>query len=407
MLRAYRQAYEEGVDQDENGLYRIALVDIEKWIGYEPVKAELRTDLEAIRKEAIIYNVLGKGGTKVMRGSGFISEWEVTSNWIGFKLPGFLCDCIQRLDLANSMFQRLNWSVFNSFSGKYEAVLYKLCKDYVDFEKRPQITMNVEQFREYMGIGEGEYQVFKDLNKFVISGPVKRINANELSDITIRVETARESSRKIDTLHFYIEQKRQTALDFGDDPAFRLARVPIELPRQREYLEKKTPEEIEHAILRANEYGEEQEKLGKEVKFGALYRKAIEEGWGRELLTKKARETEKVAAQKKKKAADADEAKRTQIEDLRNGYMRQICTEAIKALPVESRHAYAQKYIEEEAGKGRAPAYNPDKAAFIDKIENIKFSGWLRVAVAPAFDQVAFASWVKEEKGIDPKTLGL
>ena len=41
-------------------------------LGYEPNKTELRADLEALRKEAIIYNVLGKDG-KTARGDRALS----------------------------------------------------------------------------------------------------------------------------------------------------------------------------------------------------------------------------------------------------------------------------------------------------------------------------------------------
>lgn len=59
-------------------------------MGYRPSNNELRADLEAIRKEPIIYNALSKDGTPAMRGAGFISTWQVSAGFIGFTLPEML-----------------------------------------------------------------------------------------------------------------------------------------------------------------------------------------------------------------------------------------------------------------------------------------------------------------------------
>lgn len=87
---------------------------------------------------------------------------------------------LNSVDQTDSIFHLLNWSVFSTFSGKHEANLYKLCKDYVGVRRTPQFTM--EKFREYMGIGAREYPEFKALNRYVIADPIKRINESSISD---------------------------------------------------------------------------------------------------------------------------------------------------------------------------------------------------------------------------------
>ncbi len=288
-LRAYREAYEQGRAPDEAGFHRLSIADLKASLGYEPVRAELRTDLEAIRKEAIIYNVLGKDGKTVQRGAGFISEWEVSANWVGFKLPGFLAECVERLDLKNAIFQSLNWAIFNSFSGKYEAILYKLCKDYVGVRRTPYLDM--EKFREYMGLGSGEYSEFKDLNKFVISGPIKKINESEIADITVSVEFRKES-RRVVGLQFFVAMRRQSALDFGVDPTFAAAKIVISPVQQAKYLAERSSSEIVMAIERANAYAAEKEAKGETVNLGAIYQTAITAGWGKEYQAKLQRDEE-------------------------------------------------------------------------------------------------------------------
>jgi hypothetical protein len=394
MLRAYREAYELQGVSTEQGFYRMPIATLETWLGYELVRSELRSDLEAIRREPIIYNVLSKDGKKVLRGAGFISEWELSSNWIGFKLPGFLRESVEQLDLKTSIFQKINWEVFNSFTGKYEAVLYKLCRDYVGAKRTPPFS--IEEYRDYMGLREHEYAAFKDLNKFVISAPIKRINESTTSDITIEALFTRQA-RKVVGVQFSVVPKYQTILDLGDDPAFRFSRITISLPQQKEYLSAKPAAMIELSIQRANEYADEQEKQGKDVNLGALYRKAIDEDWGKEYQAKKARDVEKATARKKTRTAEQEALEAERNKELREDFQRERTTAAIKALTNEERCRHAEAYMR-EAGEGRAVSWSTEKADFTNSVERVRFTTWLRKASTPTFDEVAFKVWAKKKR---------
>jgi hypothetical protein len=119
-LDAFREAYKQGQEPDVRGFYRFPIARLTEHLGYEPVKEELKTDFDALRKEPIIINVLNKDGKPVQRGMGFISEWEIASKTIGFKLPSFVEDVMRGLDEPRNIFQLLNWDIFNHFSGKYQ-----------------------------------------------------------------------------------------------------------------------------------------------------------------------------------------------------------------------------------------------------------------------------------------------
>lgn len=367
-LRTYRENYEAGVNADEAGFHRMSVAQLTNLIGYEPVRSELRADLEAIRKEAIIYNVLGKDGKSSMRGSGFISEWEVSANWVGFKLPSFLVECIERLDLKNAMFQALNWSVFNSFSGKYEAILYKLCKDYVGVQRTPYMT--IATFRDYMGLGESEYAEFKDLNKFVISGPVKKINESEIADISITVDLRKES-RRVVGVQFGVSLRHQAVFGFGDDPVFRMTRVTIAVAQQKKYLAEKTPAEIALSIERANAYADEQEKNGKQVNLGAIYRQAITQDWGLEYKSKLAREEERRTTTKQAPATeDKSLAVEPEVEDRAGN--RAIA--AFEALPLPDQ----KRCLEQFAGTLQEPLRSTyAKKGLSSPMIRRSLSGWL------------------------------
>jgi hypothetical protein len=294
MLRAYREAYETGRGANADGYYMLSLTTLAERMGYRPSNAELRSDLEAIRKEPIIYNALCKDGTPAMRGAGFISTWQIGQGHIGFSLPEMLCRSVEQLDDRDSIFHLLNWSVFTTFSGKHEANLYKLCKDYVGVRRTPLLT--VQAFRDYMGISEREYPEFKALNRYVIADPIKRINESAASDITIEVAYQR-SFRKIASLQFLVQLKHQASLSWGDDPAFTAARALIPINQQREYLLQHSAETIKRSIDGANAYIDELTQQGKSVRnAGGIYRKAILENWGAQRITN--RSAIKITAEK-------------------------------------------------------------------------------------------------------------
>ena len=397
LLRAYREAYEEQGRKltDEEFCY-IPMSKLAEHLGYEPKTSEIERDLEAIRKEPIIFNVLEKDKQKGREGKGFISEWYVSSNRIGVVFPPILRRAVENLDNRDSIFHLLNWSIFNSFTGKYEAVLYKLCKDYIGTRRTPYFTL--EKFRAYMGIKETEYPDFKRLNQWVISGPVKRINESELADVTIKAEFKREV-RKVIGLHFEVYSKKQTVMDFGDDPAFRFAKISIPLLDQKKYLESNAAENVELSIQRANDYIEEQEKKGKPVEsFGALYRKAIVGDWGKEYLEKKTREIEKIEKTKKTLKIKQEENKAERLKELKDEYIRIRTSNAIKSLSLDEKRSFVAQY-QSITDIELTKSFDSEKVDFRDSIERVKFSTWLRAIISKK-DVIheELMEWIQREK---------
>lgn len=407
MLRAYREAYEDGgVSMGDEQYCYLSMKRLAEHLGYEPKTAEIERDLEAIRVEPIIFNILEKDKQKAKTGRGFISEWYVSSNKVGVIFPAVIRQAVEKLDSRESIFALINWSIFNSFTGKYEAILYKLCKDYIGIGKTKY--MPLDTFRLYMGVQAHEYTDFKRLNQWVISGPAKRINESAVSDITITPEFKRET-RKVVGLWFNVVSKKQTLMDFGDDPAFRFSKVTIALAQQRKYLDEKGAENIELCIQRANEYGEKQEAQGKQVDYGALYRTSIEENWGQEYQARKVREAEKVLAASKRQAVESEELQKKRLSELEAEYRKHLRQTAIKALTLEERHSHAMAWLETEKGGGHESDYDPTIANFKNPVNKSNFNMvYLRQVVpAPEFNVEAFGKWLQTEKKIDPKSIGL
>lgn len=188
----------------------IPMQTVKSALGYIPNKYQLYSDLEALKNLTAVYNLLQKDGRAMGVSQGLISKWSVSNSRIGFILPTRVTTILRNVKSAASNFTFLNWEVFCNFSGKHEAVLYKLCYDYRDIHCTPYMT--IDKFRKYMGIGTNEYKAFRDFNRSVITGPLARINESEVSDLKIRVVYTK-LGRAVAGLQFIIEAQENLTAD--------------------------------------------------------------------------------------------------------------------------------------------------------------------------------------------------
>jgi hypothetical protein len=351
MLDDFRDAYKTGREPCAKGLYRFPIERLTEYLGYEPSKEELKTDFEALRKEPIIINLLGKDGKPVQRGMGFISEWEITSKTVAFKLPSFVEEVMRGLDEPRNIFQLLNWDIFNHFSGKYEAVIYKLCRDYVGVRRTPYLTL--EEFRKYMGLQPTEYTDFRRLGQWVIYGPCKAINASQDCDINVEPKIERNGCKAVG-ISFLVEPRDKTLVPFIDaekpsHPAFLAAKTPILPKLQEKYLALRSAAEIGLCIERANAYGAAQEKAGKPPNYGALYRAAIEEGWHTEQARQQAEAEAALALKKAEAAAKRQAAAEAKAKAAQSEAERLAVLERFRALPADQRDGLLAAFLATDA----------------------------------------------------------
>ena len=374
LVRELREQFEKGIELENDGFRTVPMQKITDALGYMPNKKQMWDDFEALKNETIAYNVLEKDGQTAKAGTGFILEWRISNTKVAFKLPSLIENVVRGLEEPKAIFQLLNWSVFNHFSGKYEAIIYKLCKDYVGIKKTPYMTL--EEFRGYMGLKEGEYKVFKDLNKVVISNSCKRINESEISDIEVEVEFEKVK-RSVVGLRFYVANKKQQTIPFPEldsNPAFRFAKVHIETVTQLEYLAIRAPEEIELCIERANEYGVAQEKKGEKIKeYGALYRKAITEGWHVAQAEKKAQKVIEVVQKEKIVKAEKIKKSQEQVEADLQKQKRQAVSDAFDALPDERKDELRAMYSDTLTDMTKAYFVKEGEKGSMHKVKFLNF----------------------------------
>lgn len=338
LLKAYKELIEANTQADKDGFYSVSLSDISNLMGYEPVKKELKADLEALRQQPIIINYLEKDGKPVTHGMGFLSEWKVSSTKISFKLPSFIEKVVQGDLEAKQMFLLLNWDIFNSFGGKYEAIIYKLCKDYIGVGRTPYFT--VEEYRDYIGLKENEYKQFFRLNEWTLTKPIKNINDNEMSDILVKVVLEKKGVKVIG-LHFEMEYKKDNIAreiaPFEPNPAFEKSLITIPPNKQLEYLGQFSEEQIKAIIDRANGYIDKLKADGKKASVGAIYNKAFLESWGLDnweaKQKAKAEEEERKRQAKAEREAELKVQKEAEERERQERAERERCFEVFEALP--------------------------------------------------------------------------
>lgn len=352
LLKAYKELIEANTQADKDGFYSVSLSDISNLMGYEPVKKELKADLEALRQQPIIINYLEKDGKPVTHGMGFLSEWKVSSTKISFKLPSFIEKVVQGDLEAKQMFLLLNWDIFNSFGGKYEAIIYKLCKDYIGVGRTPYFT--VEEYRDYIGLKENEYKQFFELNRWAISKPIKNINDNEMSDILVKVVLEKKGVKVIG-LHFEMEYKTTTPVleiaPLEPNPAFEKSLITIPPNKQLEYLGQFSEEQIKAIIDRANDYIDKLKADGKKASVGAIYNKAFLESWGLDNWEAeqkaKAEEEDRKRQVKAKREAELKAQREAEEREKQERAERERCFAVFEALPQDEQEAILNE-IEEK-----------------------------------------------------------
>ena len=161
LLQEYKnQLQTTGLVLDEEGFCYLPVKKVSEYLGYIPSIRDMRRDLEALRQEPIIINYLEKDGKPAIHGIGFLSEWRVNSRYIGFVLPSFLKNVLMMKETSNKLFAILNWDILCSFSGKYEVIIYKLCKDYLAEGQTP--IFDLDDWRDYIGLNRQRTRYLRD-----------------------------------------------------------------------------------------------------------------------------------------------------------------------------------------------------------------------------------------------------
>ena len=165
--------------------------------------SRLKSELEVLNRTQIRYNILKKNRkSKVFGAFTLISEFEYERGIITYSFPHKIRDMI----LNPKMFGKINLVVIKSLRSRYSIALYELAEDYLNAQI-PKMTM--ENFRDLMGIEEGQYYKFSMLKKRVIDVAVNEINDRENINFTITYEIEKVG-QKITHIKFIVHKKENT-----------------------------------------------------------------------------------------------------------------------------------------------------------------------------------------------------
>lgn len=361
LIKIFQEFLSSGVEPDKDGFYSVPIAELEKMMGYDLRRKYLKDDLFALSGTAIAFNYLEKNGKEVFYGASFLPEFKVYSKTLKFILPSFIKNILMGDEEIKKMFLVMDWNIFNSFNGKYEAIIYKLCKDYIGVGKTKYFT--IEAYRDYIGLKDDEYISTDDFTKRCLRNPVKKINENELSDIIITI-VYKKQGRKLIGLHFEMEYKKDKPVleiaPLEPNPAFEKCLIPINPQKQIEYLTRYSEEQIKAIINYVNAQNEQ-----KEIKnLGGYYAKAFENGWGLDNWEAeqkaKAEEEEKKRQEKAKREAKRKAEQEAKEREEQEKAERERCFAVFEALPIEEQEAILDQ-VEAETMPFMANLFKKDR----------------------------------------------
>jgi hypothetical protein len=203
--------------------HAIRVVDLVRILEFDSKNdAYVKGALEALIGCKVKWNLLNKDGSEVWGVAALLAEAEIENGVCTYAYgPTF------RKRLHNPrIYARISLSLQNQFDSKHALTLWELCVDYLgagrEHGEMPFIPL--EEFRELMGLQEGQYQRFKDVSNHVIKSALVEIN--RVSDLRVTVDYQRQG-RKVVALKFKIRRvpllpvARQAELfpDLEDMPA--------------------------------------------------------------------------------------------------------------------------------------------------------------------------------------------
>lgn len=201
--RAWNVMLAEAYDAlPERETHQMVVADLVEHLGITTRNDEhLRDLLRGLAKTQIEWNVLGKDGKNEWGVASLLADVRVRAGVVSYSFSPLMRHQLY----SPSIYARVSLSIQNKFGSKHALALYELLVDYLGLGQTGWIP--VEDFRALMGLEDGEYEQFKQLNQRVIKNGLDEIN--KLSDVEGEVEYRRDG-RSVSDVKFYVSAKEQT-----------------------------------------------------------------------------------------------------------------------------------------------------------------------------------------------------
>lgn len=161
--------------------------------------------LTSLKRTEVTWNLLGDDN---------VEEWGITSLVAEAAIRKGVCyysygPLFRKKLYEPEIYARINLSIMSKFSGSYAFALYENTTRFRSIGSTG--WKDLDFWRGVLGVGEGEYKQFKELNKKVIKTAVKEVN--DTSDIMLEVEYKRQK-RKIVAIRFNVQRNPQLPIPF-------------------------------------------------------------------------------------------------------------------------------------------------------------------------------------------------
>jgi len=184
--------------------HRIHVSDLAKLIGYNSNDHKtIKKSLMSLMSTVLEWNILDQDP------KGNKNAWVASTMLADAKIEGPLCtysysNRMRELCHHPEFYGRLNIKELSSFKSTYGIALYENCVRYKNIPQTPWFDLSI--FRKLMGVEDGKYEKFRDLNSRVISPAIKEVNAYSTVQVKPEFEKA---GRVVSRIKFLINNESE------------------------------------------------------------------------------------------------------------------------------------------------------------------------------------------------------
>lgn len=209
------RAYDDLPHWERVRVHRVPVGEVLDALGTTTRNTEhLKDLLTALATTPVEWNVLGKDNVEEWGVSALLAEAKIRGGQVEFSYGPTLRERLHNPRL----YVRISLSIQNRFASKHSLALYELCVDYLDVARGRGETpwIPLDRYRAMMGVEDGQYARFAQLNQRVVKESVGEVNKR--SDVAVEVEYQKDG-RAVTALKFRV----RPAVREGDKKALPVA----------------------------------------------------------------------------------------------------------------------------------------------------------------------------------------
>lgn len=371
----------------------------------------LKEALLALQQTTIQFN-LREDGHEVWESMSMLSYAQIKNGICTYRYDEALAEKLY----DPSMFAMINLRVQRQLDTAYALNLYENLYRFINTNQGSTGEWSLELFRKIIGATANYYDDYRELNRKIIKPSLQKINRD--TDIEATVETIKKS-RQVIGLKFFVREKNKEEKDvicniLPGRPIKERIGTFTEIQNTAAFKALKKHgiadrlalawicEMGEKTVLNMVAYTEDRDgkkliNTNTRAYMQSLVRAGAEFGQC---------DYDKIKDEKAKTIQN--ETQNQRIAELKAEFTTYRIKKARNELSLEDRKKHAKAWLESPEGMGMTATFNDVTGRFENALTNIAFEQvYLAKIVTREHALNDFYKWLKEEKNIDPATLGL